>query len=661
MKIKSLLIGMLACTALVGCSDDVIDNEVANQDKAPAYLTISFSPNSNSSRSTADNANNKGDKDGSPEESGHVNVGTNAENVIKNVLVVVKSVSGQNGYAQLYEVSKSETKEDATNSVFEALGSNGDTFFNQSDPIKLSVGTYDVLIVANPYSSLYSTAGENINTGINGDVSTLYNNILNGEYNAEAPKKTQNFAGDIVKVENNTLKSIMMANKAAAQVELKATNTPDNPAEAEVTIERSAAKVTFRHHGVNTSGKVVLVTDENSGTVQTDVYPVSVPIVSSVKAKVKTVTDGAVTTNYNYATGTVGGEVVDIFVVLDSDKSFNKAYNRTGDNIGDEITLDSNTAINYLYEEGTYEEDTWYVKLEQYALINLSKKAYNVRHIVSNGSTGAPFGTLNKSNFLWTPNWPEINDVEFDADGGFATADFTTNHWFNQTLAEVSKETKDKNGAEPAQYFLSLNPTTQMGDVDDKQDVSGEEHTPNYNAIGNLLAYCLENSTDIEHQTHGLSTGITFMAKMYKDATCTVPVEKLYRYAGHLFESIEAIQKAYGVTADEGAEGLAGLTESSNADALAAAQVAKYAGNTCYYYTTEIKHYDNSDPVGLGNMEFAIMRNNIYSLAVKNVNVIGDPYVDPTPSTPNELKETALVVEAEIMPWIVRYHDIEFK
>ena len=199
-----------------------------------------------------------------------------------------------------------------------------------------------------------------------------------------------------------------------------------------------------------------------------------------------------------------------------------------------------------------------------------------------------------------------------------------------------------------------------MGGVDDKQGVSGEEHTPNYNAIGNLLAYCLENSTDIEHQTHGLSTGITFMAKMYKDETCTVPVEKLYRYAGHLFESIEAIQKAYGVTADERAEGLAGLTESSNADALAAAQVAKYAGNTCYYYTTEIKHYDNSDPVGLGNMEFAIMRNNIYSLAVTNVNVIGDPYVDPTPSTPNELNETALVVEAKIMPWIVRYHDIEF-
>ena len=655
---------MLACTALVGCSDDVIDNEVTNQDKAPAYLTISFSPNSNSSRSTADNANNQGDKDGSREESGHVNAGTDAENVINNVLVVVKSVSGQNGYAQLYEVAegKSETEGGPTNGVFEAVGSNKNTFFNQNKPIELSVGTYDVLIVANPYASLYSTAGERINTGGKGDVSALYNNILNGKYNAETLTTTQNFAGDIVNVTaDGELTSIMMANKAAAQVELKATNTPDNPAEAEVTIERSAAKVTFRHHGVNTSGDVVLVTDENSETVQIDVYPVSVPIVSSVKAKVKTVTVDAVTTNYNYATGTVGGEVVDIFVVLNSDKSFDKAYARTGDTIGEVIVLDPNTAINYLYEEGTYEEDTWYVKLEQYALINLSKEAYNVRHIVSNGSTGAPFGTLNGSNFLWTPNWPSINDVEFDANGGFASADITTNSWFNQTLAEVSKETKDNNGAEPTKYFLPLNPETQMGGVDDKQDVEGEEHTPNYDAIGNLLAYCLENSTDIEHQTHGLSTGITFMAKMYKNETCTEPVEKLYRYAGHLFESIEAIQKAYGVRAEEGAEGLAGLTESSNADALAAAQVAKYAGNTCYYYTTEIKHYDNSDPVGLGNMEFAIMRNNIYSLAVTNVNVIGDPYVDPTPSTPNELNETALVVKAEIVPWIVRYHDIEFK
>ena len=59
MKIKSLLIGMLACTALVGCSDDdVLNNaEQENQqaEKIDAYLKFSIASSTNSSR--ADNGN----------------------------------------------------------------------------------------------------------------------------------------------------------------------------------------------------------------------------------------------------------------------------------------------------------------------------------------------------------------------------------------------------------------------------------------------------------------------------------------------------------------------------------------------------------------------------------------------------------------------------
>ena len=62
-------------------------------------------------------------------------------------------------------------------------------------------------------------------------------------------------------------------------------------------------------------------------------------------------------------------------------------------------------------------------------------------------------------------------------------------------------------------------------------------------------------------------------------------------------------------------------------------------------------------------MEFAIMRNNIYSLAVTGINMVGDSAVDPTPGTPDEnpTPESAqLNVDVEILPWIVRYNDIEF-
>ena len=63
----------------------------------------------------------------------------------------------------------------------------------------------------------------------------------------------------------------------------------------------------------------------------------------------------------------------------------------------------------------------------------------------------------------------------------------------------------------------------------------------------------------------------------------------------------------------------------------------------------------------LGNMEFAIMRNNIYSLSVTNIAEIGDPFVDPTPNMPNESDEAYISINTVMEPWIVRYNDIEFK
>ena len=78
------------------------------------------------------------------------------------------------------------------------------------------------------------------------------------------------------------------------------------------------------------------------------------------------------------------------------------------------------------------------------------------------------------------------------------------------------------------------------------------------------------------------------------------------------------------------------------------------------FYTSEIKHFDNGDNSKMGYMEYAIMRNNIYSIAIKDIRFIGDPYLDPTPGTPNESGKTALDIEVQIVPWIVRYNDIEF-
>lgn len=255
---------------------------------------------------------------------------------------------------------------------------------------------------------------------------------------------------------------------------------------------------------------------------------------------------------------------------------------------------------------------------------------------------------------MWTPNWAAKNDVSLE------TATITgASNWFYNTLADVSTESKTLTSStlSSATYYEAI-PTAADGET-----VTGEgtQHKDPLAKTGALMGYCFENSTDIAHQIHGISTGISFMAEIYTDANCQTPLAiPLYRYAGHLYTGLDKIQDAYGASTPQAIKELIAKGESATEADFEAANVVKYNGNTCYYYTTEIKHFDNNDPTALGNMEFAIMRNNIYSLAVTSIKEIGDPFVDPTPNMPNESDEAYISINTVMEPWIVRYNDIEF-
>ena len=649
---------MLACTALVGCSDDVIegmDNQEQQVSKEPAYLTVSFSTGGSSSRSTADDANNKGDthekEEGKGQEhSGHINTGTDAENAINQVLLVVKHSGNAQGFAKLYDAPQTGFPK-ITDRV------DGKTCHQIETNIELSTSEYpyDVLVVANPYDALYNSI-TGIENGVTdaSSINTLYNAILTGQTplvdavgttkeNLAKGGSWNNFATNVVHVENNTLNGIMMANKEMCPVTLK--NAGDQVI-ADVEIERAAAKVTFRQNG-------------------SSIYKVEAPDLSTVV--VQTTTVGGVT--YNKATLNNTFYWVKVTEGTDGNVDSYTYYTYTSDDQTEFTVVDEQQPTGtpeFVYKSGEYGTKEWYVKLVGYALVNLSKQAYNVRHTIAENSPAVAFGKLNGSNFLYTPNWEAsfnggINNVSFE-NNAFPT-DFTTSPWFYNTLANVSADSK---GAANI-YFRTFD--NELSGTDDQQNVTAEnryhdETNQSNPEIGYLLAYCLENTTDIEHQMHGLSTGITFKAQIFSDASCQNGINKLYRYNGYLFESLDAIETAWGIELD--------VTDDSPADKLAEAGIVKYDGNTCYYYTTEIKHFDNGIYPGdkdengklitetLGNMEFAIMRNNIYSLSVSGVNVIGDPWVDPIPNTPDEVGKSKLEVHAVIEPWIVRYHDIEF-
>lgn len=651
---------LLAAGMFAACSDNLDVNQekgTGSGDKTPAYLTISIANNGNSSRA------NTGTDDGTAEDSGLSNAGTVNENKVNTILLVALSEDESSGIAKLYAAGTEGNVSDWTNA--------GDTY-TTDETLKLSVGTYKILAVANPYADFVNGITETTDLAT---VRELYDKITEGKYVPAEDVTTADAAAAVLATASD---GVMMANKAEAEVTLTEADTPDDPAEATVEIERAVSKITFRKKAA-------------SGGLGDNVYEVPV---STGTVKAKTV-QGKINADDPEVTLNVANDICSptpntVYVYIETGTNATTVYGAPaqGSDVYRELIAKTQTDYDegsptekegwYVVEDATstetaiqslkyqFEEEgsttNWYVKVEGYALTNLSKEQNHVRHISDAYGVSAPFGTLNGNNYLITPYWTDKNGVTFDENGDFEDNPATTT-WFYNTLADVSTESENltidtngsfKNGGDAATYYRAL-PT---GDEDPGTVTDGINSS--YPEVGAKMAYCFENSTDIDHQTHGLSTGISFVARMYSNKDCSTPIGTLYQYNGYNFTSLKAIGEAFGANTPKAIQDLIDGTTTESKETLADAGIKKYSGNICYYYTTEIKHFDNGNNNTLGNMEFAIMRNNIYSLAITNISKIGDPIVDPTPETPNETKEAALEVNVKIIPWIVRYNNIEF-
>lgn len=88
-------------------------------------------------------------------------------------------------------------------------------------------------------------------------------------------------------------------------------------------------------------------------------------------------------------------------------------------------------------------------------------------------------------------------------------------------------------------------------------------------------------------------------------------------------------------------------------------------GYYCYYYYWN-RHNDNENNAVMGPMEFAVVRNNVYKLAVTSISKLGHPRIsenDPDPEDPDNPDEDGdvyLRVSVQVLPWVVRINDIKF-
>ena len=93
--------------------------------------------------------------------------------------------------------------------------------------------------------------------------------------------------------------------------------------------------------------------------------------------------------------------------------------------------------------------------------------------------------------------------------------------------------------------------------------------------------------------------------------------------------------------------------------------VSKEGGYFCYYYYWN-RHNDNGKNGIMGPMEFQVVRNNVYKLAVTEISKLGHPRKtenDPDPEdpgTPDEQSNIYFKVRVEVLPWVVRVNNIEF-
>ena len=215
----------------------------------------------------------------------------------------------------------------------------------------------------------------------------------------------------------------------------------------------------------------------------------------------------------------------------------------------------------------------------------------------------------------------------------------------------------------------------------------------NYDGDYKIWCYAKENTIPgIDAQKHNVSTGVVFKAELAAGETASAAVKaamaagkRIYVFNNVLYgawSDVEAAAKAgtdptLQAAYNQAATGVAADAEPTGA-AAAAAGFTGYSpkdGKYYNYYYYWNRHNDNLDNNVMGIMEFAVVRNNVYKLAVNSINRFGhptppdpsnpdpNPEPDPDPVDPDDPDESVnyyFNVTVKVLPWTVRINNIEF-
>lgn len=362
------------------------------------------------------------------------------------------------------------------------------------------------------------------------------------------------------------------------------------------------------------------------------------------------------------------------------------------------------------------------IELTKMALVNMSKYFYYLRRVSDDGT--------NTAANLCEPETPLNYVVDTDAkekkDGSIVSAKKYSDY-FNFCLGHIDgdKWTIDQDAR--TQWSTSTISDVLNGQEDDNNGWNQDGTKGDYRVWRYVTENTIPA---VEKQQIGITTGVVFKGKMvatdhdtesslYKALSATTPLDPsdpiLYAYGPYLFvtwKEVRAFAKeqvpgspmykaVFGNTTVtpvlEDSEGNGAVysddvkspdfkwkawyyddrnNEAKLLDFKTAATGSTFTlyersedngvrGYYCYYYYYN-RHNDNGKPSVMCPMEFAVVRNNVYKLAVTGISKLGHPRIsdnDPDPVDPEDPDETGdvrLSVSVEVLPWVVRVNNIEF-
>ncbi len=357
------------------------------------------------------------------------------------------------------------------------------------------------------------------------------------------------------------------------------------------------------------------------------------------------------------------------------------------------------------------------IKLEKMALVNMSKHFYYLRRVSDDGfNTNATIcGTEYDNNYI-------VDVYADEKSNGTITGNKQYDRYFNFCMGHVDGDAWGIDNIARSQWYTSTIDEVLQKTEDNDNEWNAGDNKGDYR----IWRYVTENTIPgpVNNQLQGLSTSIIFRGKMVagegldQDETLKQALDKvtgdpaedaiLYSYSNNLYvrwtEVREAALKAgsgdplykaaFGTPLNEPSKDVFS-NDIESPDYLwnewfnknredvgaqlwfkQAATKAKFtiyqsgkegdqAGYYCYYFYKN-RHNNNDNDGVMGPMEFAVVRNNVYKLAVTKIDRLGHPRnsdddPDPVdPEDPDENGDAYLTLSVEVLPWVVRVNNIEF-